>query len=119
MKDLFDELVSGVGATVGAGIAEDTFQKGYNLPIANADGHTDDNIFINSLDDASGGAFASGTGGAIVLVQARAPWVKVVRNEALGGGASEVFHRDEYAYGERSPGNWLGRLLSDATAPTS
>lgn len=119
MKDLFDELVSGVGATVDSGIAADTFQNSYNLPIANAKAHTDDNITINAADDAKGGVFASGSGGAIVLVQARAPWVKVVRNEALGGGASEVFHRDEYAYGERSVGNWIYELISDATAPTS
>ena len=119
MKDLFDELVSGVGATVDSGIAADTFKNAFKLPIANANGHTDDNITIDAADDAKGGVFASGAGGAIVLVQARAPWVKVVRNEALGGGASEVFHRDEYAYGERSVGNWIYELVSDATAPTS
>jgi len=26
---------------------------------------------------------------------------------------------DEYAYGERSAGNWLFEVISDATTPTS
>jgi hypothetical protein len=53
------------------------------------------------------------------LVQARMPWVKTIRNEKLGGGATEVLHRDEYAYGERSVGNWLYEIISDVTVPTS
>lgn len=120
MKDLFDELVGGVGTyPVPVGTTAEVFKRGYTLPIANANGFTDDNISIDSADDAKGGAFASGRGGAVVLVQARQPWVKLVRNEKLGGGASEQLHRDEFAYGERSSGNWLFELISDATAPTS
>jgi hypothetical protein len=41
-----------------------------------------------------------------------------VRNEKLGGGATEVLHYDEYAYGIRYSG-WLFELYSDATTPTS
>jgi hypothetical protein len=120
MKDLFDELVAGVGTYADVnGLTAEVFKNAYNLPIANAQAFTDDNITIDAADDAKGGVFASGSGGAIVLVQARAPWVKIVRNEKLGGGASEVLHRDEYAYGERSAGNWIYELISDATAPTS
>jgi len=70
-------------------------------------------------DDAKGGVFASGANGAVILVQARMPWVKTIRNEKLGGGATEVLHRDEYAYGERSSGNWLYEIISDASVPTS
>ncbi len=120
MKDLFDELVAGVGTdVVSSGPTADVFKNTFNLPIANARAFTDDNISIDSLDDAKGGVFASGSGGALVLVQARVPWMKTLRNEKLGGGATEVLHRDEYAYGERSAGNWLYELYSDATAPTS
>jgi hypothetical protein len=120
MKDLFDELKGGLGTyPVPAGVTAEVFKRGFNLPIANANGFTDDNIPIITGDDAKGGAFASGRGGAVVLVQARQPWVKLVRNEKLGGGASEQLHRDEFAYGERSSGNWLYELVSDATAPTS
>ena len=120
MKDLFDELISGVGTyDIGTGLTADTFKNAYNLPIANAAMHTDDNITIDGTPDAKGGVFASGANGAIVLVQARAPWIKTIRNEKLGGGATEVLHRDEYAYGERSAGNWLFEIFSDATVPTS
>ena len=120
MKDLFDELVAGVGTyDISAGTTADVFKNTFNLPIANAQAYTDDNITIDGSDDAKGGVFASGKNGAIALVQARAPWVKTIRNEKLGGGATEVLHRDEYAYGERSSGNWLYEIYSDATAPTS
>jgi len=29
-----------------------------------------------------------------------------------------LYHYDEYAYGERSSGNWLYEVISDALAPT-
>src|SRR3990167_6121313 len=119
-KDLYDELVAGVGTyPVPAGATAEVFKRGCVLPIANATGFMDDNISIDSADDAKGGVFASGRGGALVLCQARRPWIKTIRNEKLGGGATEVLHRDEYAWGERSAGNWLFELYSDATGPTS
>ncbi len=37
----------------------------------------------------------------------------------VGGGGNKVFTNDEYAYGERSSGNWLRSVISDATVPTS
>lgn len=120
MKDLFDELVAGVGTyPVPEGSTAQVFKGGFTLPIASATGFTDDNIVPDSTPDAKGGVFASGTGGALVLCQARQPWVKTIRNEKFGGGATEVLHRDEYAYGERSSGNWMFELFSDATVPTS
>ena len=119
-KDLFDEMVAGVGTyPIPEGSTAEVFKRGWTLPIANATYFTDDNISIDSSDDAKGGIFASGKGGALVLCQARVPWMKTIRNEKLGGGATEVLHRDEYAWGERSSGNWLYELYSDATAPTS
>ena len=120
MKDLFDDLVAGVGTyDISSGLTADVFKNSFNLPIANAQAYTDDNIEIITGDDAKGGVFASGANGAIILVQARMPWVKTIRNEKLGGGATEVLHRDEYAYGERSSGNWLYEIISDVTVPTS
>ena len=120
MKDLFDELIQGVGTyDVSDGLSAEVYKTARILPIANATGYTDDNITIDGTPDAKGGVFASGANGAIVLVQARAPWVKTIRNEKLGGGATEVLHRDEYAYGERSAGNHLYEIMSDATVPTS
>ena len=119
MKDLFDELVAGVGTyPIPAGPTADVFKGGFNLPIANAAGFTDDNILISS-NNAKGGVFASSKAGALILVQARRPWIKTLRDEKFGGGATEVLHRDEYAWAERSSGNWLFEIFSDATVPTS
>ena len=54
-----------------------------------------------------------------IMVQGRAPRTATVRREDIGGGATVVYLYDEYAYGERSAGNWLFEVYSDATAPTS
>ena len=119
-KDLFDEAVAGIGTyPVPAGDTSNVFKNGFTLGIDASTGFTDNNIPIDSSDDAKGGVFASGRGGAIILCQARSPWVKTVRAEDLGGGATKVFHRDEYAYGERSAGNWGREIYTDALAPTS
>lgn len=117
IKDLFDELVAGVGTyVVDEGPTARVFQSGFTLPICNTEIYEDGNITIDSAADAKGGVFAQE---ALVIVQGRAPWTKTLRNEKLGGGATEILHYDEYAYGERSSGNWLYEIYSDATAPTS
>jgi len=117
IKDIYDELVAGVGTyVVSEGLTARVFSDGFNLPIAGCEIYEDGNITIDSSDDAKGGVFAKE---AIVLVQGEGPQVVAIRNEKIGMGATEVIHRDEYAYGERSAGNWLYELYSDATAPTS
>jgi hypothetical protein len=117
IKDLFDELVAGVGTyVVNAGATADVFKSGFNLPIAGCSVFEDGNITPDSSDDAKGGVFAKE---GIVLVQGASPRVVMVRNEKLGGGATEVLHYDEFAYGERSPGNWVMEIYSDAATPTS
>lgn len=117
LKDIYDELVAGVGTyVVNEGPTARVFQSGFTLPIAGAEVYEDGNITISSsTDDAKGGVFAKE---AIVLVQGRAPRVETERKQ-IGGGATAFFHYDEYAYGERSAGNWLYEICSDATAPTS
>ena len=119
LKDIFDELVAGVGVSpVPEGITARVFQEGYKLPIAGCMVYEDGNIAIDGSDDAVGGVFARE---AIVLVQGRAPRIVDVRNEKRGGGGNHVYHYDEYAYGERPSAGygWLYRMKSDATAPTS
>ena len=117
LKDIFDELVAGVGTYVlTEGPTARVFEEGYRLPIAGCTVYEDGNITIDGSDDATGGVFAKE---AIVLVQGRAPRIVDVRNEKRGGGGFHVYHYDEYAYGERSSGNWLYSMVSDATAPTS
>ena len=117
MKDMFDELVAGVGTyVVNEGPTARVFSNKFDLPIAGCEVYEDGNIPIDSSGDAVGGVFPQE---AIILVQGRAPRVTDVRNEKRGGGGNHVYHYDEYAYGERSSGNWLYRMKSDATAPTS
>ena len=118
IKDLQDELVSGVGTyPIPEGATSSVFQTGFKLRIDNTEIYPDGNISINSTtDDAKGGLFSQM---GIILVQGRAPRAVTERKEEIGGGASVVYHYDEYAYGERSAGNWLYEIYSDAALPTS
>ena len=117
IKDIFDEIVQGIGTyNVPEGLTARVFAEGFRGQIANAQIYEDGNISIITGDDAKGGVFAQE---AIILVQGRAPRTATVRREDIGGGATVVYLYDEYAYGERSAGNWLYEIQSDATAPTS
>ena len=117
LKDIEDELLSGIGTYIlGEGETARVFKQGFKGMCRGAQVYEAGNISIDSSDDAKGGVFARD---ALVLVQGKVPWAKTIRNEKLGGGATEVLHYDEYAYGERSSGNWGFELYSDATAPTS
>ena len=117
IKDLYDELVAGVGTyAIPDGVTARVFSEGFKLPVAGCEVYEDGNISIDSDADASGGVFAQE---AYVLVQGRAPRVVSVRNEKRGGGGDHIYHYDEYAYGERNNPYWAYRMKSDATAPTS
>lgn len=117
LKDLFDELVAGVGTSVvSEGPTAHVFQNRFDLPIAGCEVYEDGNITIDASADATGGVFSEQ---GIILVQGRAPRIIEVRNEKRGGGGYHIYHYDEYAYGERSSGNWVYSMVSDATAPTS
>ena len=117
IKDLYDELVAGVGsAVVDDGPTATVFKDGFTLPVAGCEVYGDGNISIDSSDDAKGGVFAME---AIVLVQGKSLRTETRREPQLGGGATSLWIYDEYAYGERSAGNWLFECYSDATAPTS
>ena len=117
IKDIFDEIVVGIGTyNVPEGLTARVFAEGFRGQIANAQIYEDGNISIDDNDDAKGGVFAQE---AIVLVQGRSSRATSVRREDIGAGATVVYLYDEYAYGERSAGNWLYEIQSDATAPTS
>jgi len=83
--------------------------------IAGAQIYPDGNITIDSDADGKGGVFAQE---ALVLVQGRAPRMVAERAEEIGGGATKIYHYDEYAYGERLD-TWGVEIYSDCTAPTS
>jgi len=117
IKDLEDELVAGISsAPLMEGPTAQVFTQGWKLPINGCEVYPDGNITPDASDDAKGGVFAKE---AIILVQGRAPRAVPVRREHIGGGATDVYHYDEYAYGVRSSTNWLYEIQSDATAPTS
>jgi len=116
IKDLQDELTSGVGTyTVPTGMTEETYRNGFNGSVYGTNVFEDGNISIDSSDDAKGGVHARE---GVVFVQGRSPWAKTVRMEHIGGGADDMFMYDEYVFVERSAGSWLYEVYSDATAPT-
>ena len=116
IKDLYDELVAGVGTDIVAeGPTARVFQNRFDLPIAGTEVYEDGNITIDGGNDAKGGVFAMD---GIILVQGRAPRIITVRNEKRGGGGEHVYHYDEYAYGIRLSA-WVYLMESDAAAPTS
>lgn len=121
IKAIQDEIVQGIGGTgqvaIPEGLTARVFQEGFVGNLFGAGVFRDGNITIDSGSDAKGGIFARE---GVVMVQGRAPRMAVVRDEGLGGGASKVYHYDEYAFGERGTGNeWLFEVMHDATAPTS
>ena len=115
LHDVEDELLAGVGTYNVTAETARVFAEGYQGKIAGASVFVNGNITVDSSDDAKGGVFAKE---ALVMVQGRSPWVKTVRAENIGGGATRVYHYDEYVYAERSD-HWGAEIYSDATAPTS
>ena len=117
IKDIQDEIVSGVGTyAIPNGLTEDTFRNGFMGSLYGTEVFEAGNLTIDNANDAKGGVFARE---AIVLVDGFGPRTETDRLIRVGGGANELIIYDEFAYGERSPGNWLFEIYSDATVPTS
>ena len=119
LKDVQDELVSGVGTyPLPAGITADVWRQGFaGGMLDGAEIYIDNNIPLSTTPDAKGGAFYRM---ALLAVQGEAKKTKTVRDEEYGGGAEKMFHYDEYVVGERTPNSVsvLGwEIMSDATAP--
>lgn len=117
LKDVQDDIVAGIGTyTIPAGLTEETFRRGFSGSLFGSNVFTDGNITIDASDDAKGGVFARM---AMVMVEGMSPTAYTEFLPAKGGGADALWMYDEYALGERSAGNWLYELYSDALAPTS
>lgn len=115
IHDIDDEIVAGVGTyNVGEGLTARVFSEGFRGMVAGAQLYPDGNITASGTD-MKGALFAEQC---FVIVQGRAPRMVPVRAENIGGGATKVYHYDEYAYGERLD-TWGVEIYSDATAPTS
>ncbi len=120
IKDIEDEILDpssgALQLQIEGGMAAKSFANGYRGPVGGVLLHEDGNISIDTAVDASGGIFAKDS---LVLVEGFSPRTFTRFEPQIGGGATSMFMYDEYAYGERSAGNWLFRIRSDATAPTS
>lgn len=116
IKDLQDELLSGIGTyAIPSGLTEATFRQGFSGSLGNSEVFEDGNIPIVATN-AKGGVFARE---AIVLVDGKGPTTETDRLGRFGGGSNELILYDEFAYGERSSGNWLYEIFSDASVPSS
>jgi hypothetical protein len=117
LKDIEDELTASLGTyELTEGETARVFKQGFRGTINNARVYEDGNITIDGSDDAKGGVFARD---AIVLVQGIALRTETRREPDIGGGGTSTWIYDEYAYGERSAGNWLYEIYSDCTVPTA
>lgn len=115
LHDIQTEILSGVGTyTVPNGLTEETFKKGFMGTLLGTMVYEDGNITIDGSSDAKGGVH---TQEAIVLVQGRSPWNYEKLLPDVGGGAVDIYHYDEWVFAERSAGNWLYEIYSNASAP--
>jgi len=116
IKDITDEMTAPVGThNITTGPTMDAFQTGFKGMIGNVRIQENNEITISS-NVAKGGVYSKM---GIVLVQGRSPRAVAVRREDIGGGATIMYHYDEFIWGERSSGNWVFEIQSDATVPTS
>lgn len=116
IKDIQDEILAGIGTyTVPVGMTETTFKQGFAGTVAGASLFEDGNLTIDSSDDVKGGVHSRE---ALLMVQGFSPRTFKRERPEIGGGSDEMFMYDEYAYGERSAGNWLVEIYTDATAPS-
>lgn len=118
LHDLQAELGAAVGTyTIQPGQTAEAYEKGIRAitMVGGAEIKMGGNIRIDAADDAHGGAHAK-TGIVLVEWDFTDQYTEVLKNR---GGAEAAWLYDGYAFGERSSGTLLGRVLSDAVAPTA
>lgn len=117
IQDIWNDLTGGVGsAPIPEGLTSQVLKDGYRGSINGAKIYEDGNIAIDGDADAKGGVFAKE---AFVLVEGSVLMHETRREPDIGGGGTSLWVRDEFAYGERSQGNWSFEIWSDATAPSA
>lgn len=115
--DLQAELIAGVGTyPVPEGYTAEVFKHGFRGMIGDANVYEDGLIVVDATPDVRGAVFSQK---AIVLVEGKNLWVDKRHEPHKGYGGWSMWIKDEYVYGERSVGNWMYSVLSDAAAPTS
>ena len=117
VKDVQDEILAGVGTyAIQGGLTQEVYRTGFSGSLVGSEVYEDGNITIDASDDAKGGVFARE---GVLLIDGFGPKTETDRLIRVGGGANELIIYDEFAYGERSAGNWLYEIYSDALAPTA
>lgn len=117
IKDIADEITAGIGTyIVPDGMSKNVFENGWKGKVNGVQIIEDGNITIDSADDAKGGVFCRP---ALLLIEQDVISKETERLIKTGSGATGVVLRDRYGFGERSAGNWLYEIYSDATTPTS
>jgi len=119
IHDVRTELTGGVGTyPLAAGITSEAFAKGQKVveAIGGAVVRRDNNVRIDSTPDGHGGVHARS---GIVLVEVSGKKRDFTDTPANRGGDQMLWLYDWFGFGERSAGNLMKRVLSDATAPTA
>ena len=119
LHDIRSELTSGVGTyPLPAGITSDAFARGAGVAqmVGGAVIRRDNNIQVDSTPDAHGGIHARS---GIVLVEVSGKQRAFTESLSNMAGATALWLYDWYGYLERSAGNLVKRILTDATSPTT
>lgn len=119
LHDVRTELTAGVGTyPLPAGMTAEAFAQGARVieKIGGAIVRRDNNIRIDGTPDAHGGVHARS---GVVLVEVTGKKRDFTEMPGNRGGDTLMWLYDWFGYGERSAGNLLKRVLTDATAPTA
>ena len=118
LADIDDELTAAVGTyEITQGVSAEVFANSYTESPRMLGGvivHENGNFTIDSANDTEGFVYSRD---ALILLEGRGIRTEVKRFPNKGGGGTGLYAYYEYAYGERSAGNWLFGLTADATAP--
>ena len=118
LADIDDELSAPLGTyEITTGMSADVIMNSYTSAPRMLGGvfvHENGNMTIDASDDSEGFVYARD---GIIEVEGRGVRTEVLRRPNIGGGATSVFMYFEYAFGQRSSGNWLFSLTADALAP--
>lgn len=116
MKDIYDQFVAPVGTyDISDGMTARVFKEGFKGMINTASAFENGDLTIDTASDAIAGVFAKE---GIVMVEEMSPRMETERKPRIGGGSTLITHTDSHAYGIRQ-NQWVHRVVSDATAPTS
>ena len=111
--DIEEELNAGIGTyPIPAGLTADVFRGGFSGSLRQAEAYVDDNLTVDSADDAIAMVFAGGRGGGIIHVEAESRAVNI-RDEYLSDGADVMLMTQRYATGIRQQ-TWVYAITADS-----